>query len=53
MKLGLITSILGDMPFEKMVDFVSEAGLECIEVACWPPGDAERRYAGVCHIYGS
>lgn len=50
MKLGLITSILGDMPFEKMVDFVSEAGLECIEVACWPPGDAERRYAGVCHI---
>ena len=50
MKLGLITSILGDLSFEEMVDFVSETCLECIEVACWPGGDSERRYAGVSHI---
>lgn len=50
MKLGLITSILGDLSFEEMVDFTSMIGLECIEVACWPRKSAERRYAGVSHI---
>ena len=25
-------------------------GFECVEVACWPQGKAERRYAGVSHI---
>ena len=23
---------------------------ECVEVMCWPPSKAERRYAGVTHI---
>lgn len=38
------------MNYEEMIDFVAEAGLECVEVACWPAGKAERRYAGVSHI---
>ena len=50
MKLGLLSSILGDLSFEEMIDFVSEEGLECVEAACWPNGKSERRYAGVCHI---
>ena len=25
-------------------------GYQCVEVACWPAGKAERRYAGVSHI---
>jgi sugar phosphate isomerase/epimerase len=25
-------------------------GFKCLEVACWPAGKAERRYAGVSHI---
>ena len=50
MKLGLLSAILGEMPFEKMVDFAGELKLECVEVACWPVGRAERRYAGVSHI---
>lgn len=50
MKLGLITSILEGLSFEETVDFASELGLECLEVACWPGGNAERRYAGVSHI---
>ena len=33
-----------------MIDFLAENGLECVEVACWPQGKAERRYAGVSHI---
>lgn len=50
MLLGLVSAIADTMNFEEMIDFVSEAGLECVEVACWPAGKAERRYAGVSHI---
>ena len=50
MKLGLITSICEGMTFEEVVDFAAENGLECLEVACWPQGGAQRRYAGVSHI---
>ncbi len=50
MKLGLNTAILGHMDFYEAVDFASEVGYEALEVACWPQGKAERRYAGVSHI---
>ena len=50
MKLGLITAICEGMDFEEVVDFAAENGLECLEVACWPEGGAQRRYAGVSHI---
>lgn len=51
MKFGLLTAILEGTTFEEAVDFASENGLECLEVACWPnTGGAKRRYAGVCHI---
>jgi sugar phosphate isomerase/epimerase len=50
MKLGLVSSILEGLNYEEMIDAVAENGLECVEVACWPAGKAERRYAGVTHI---
>ena len=50
MKLGFITSILDYCGFEEMIDTAAELGFACVEVACWPGGKAERRYAGVCHI---
>ncbi|RGY97686.1 sugar phosphate isomerase/epimerase [Clostridium sp. AM58-1XD] len=50
MKLGLVSAILDWMSFEEMIDTVSRLGYECVEVACWPNGKAERRYAGVSHI---
>ena len=50
MKLGLVSAILDWMSFEEMIDTVSGLGYECVEVACWPNGKAERRYAGVSHI---
>ena len=50
MKLGFITSILENDDFEQMMDFASSEGFECVEVACWPVGKGERRYAGTCHI---
>ena len=50
MKLGFVSAILDTYSFEEMMDFASEKGFECVEVACWPQGKAERRYAGVSHI---
>lgn len=50
MKLGFVSAILDTYTFEEMIDFASENDFECVEVACWPKGKAERRYAGVTHI---
>ena len=50
MKLGLLSSIADTLTYKELIDLVAEAKLECTEVACWPAGKAERRYAGVSHI---
>lgn len=50
MKLGVLTAIFDGMAFEEVVDFAAKNHLECMEVACWPQGGAQRRYAGVSHI---
>ena len=50
MKLGVLSAIYDGYSFEEMIDHASSVGYECVEVACWPSGKAERRYAGVSHI---
>lgn len=50
MKFGLLTAILDGWSFEQAVNIAAEMGFQCLEVACWPAGKAERRYAGVSHI---
>ena len=50
MQLGLVSAILDQSDFYEMIDIIAENGLDCVEVACWPAGKAERRYAGVSHI---
>ncbi|MDO4888662.1 MAG: sugar phosphate isomerase/epimerase [Actinomycetaceae bacterium] len=50
MKLGLVSAILDDATYEEMIDIAAGLGLACVEVACWPRGEAERRYAGVAYI---
>ena len=50
MKLGIVSAIYDGYTFEEMINSVSKNGYECVEVACWPQGKAERRYAGVSHI---
>lgn len=50
MKFGLLTSILDGYSFEEVVDIAAQQEFQCLEVACWPAGTAERRYAGVSHI---
>ena len=50
MKLGFVSAILDQSSYEEMMDTAAELGFQCVEVACWPQGKAERRYAGVSHI---
>ncbi|MBO5999462.1 MAG: sugar phosphate isomerase/epimerase [Lachnospiraceae bacterium] len=50
MKLGFVSAILDQWNYEEMMDVAQEMGFACVEVACWPQGKAERRYAGVSHI---
>lgn len=50
MKLGFVSAIFADDTLEEVVDFAGSNGFECIELACWPKGRAERRYAGVTHL---
>ena len=50
MKLGFVSAILDGWTFEDVIDIAADFGYDCVEVACWPAGEAERRYAGVSHI---
>ena len=50
MKLGFVSAILPEYTLEQLFAFAAEAGFSGVEVMCWPPGKAERRYAGVTHL---
>jgi sugar phosphate isomerase/epimerase len=50
MELGFVSAILHDLPLEEVLAFASDEGFPYVEVMCWPPGKADRRYAGVTHL---
>ena len=50
MKLGLVSAILPGYTFEEVIDYAASVGFKCVEVCCWPKGNAARRYAGITHI---
>src|SRR5438477_597373 len=50
MQLGFVSAIFGDQPLEKVLAFAADEGFACVELMCWPPGKADRRYAGVTHL---
>ncbi len=50
MKLGFVSTILGELSLEEVLEFAAKTGYSSVEVMCWPPGKAERRYSGVSHI---
>ena len=50
MKMGFITSLFDGWTYEEMIDDVARLGIQCVEVASWPQGKAERKYGGVTHI---
>lgn len=50
MQLGFVTAILPDETFQSVLKTAADIGYDCVEVMCWPPGKATRRYAGITHI---
>lgn len=50
MKLGFVSAILHDLPLEEVLAFAADEGFPFVELMCWPPGKADRRYAGVTHL---
>ncbi len=50
MKLGFVSAILPDLSLAEVLEFAAATGYTCVEVMCWPPSKAERRYAGITHI---
>ena len=50
MKLGFVSAILPEVPLADVIAFAGQTGYECVELMCWPPGRADRRYAGVTHV---
>ena len=50
MTLGLLSAILDTYDFRQVVDLCEDIGFRAVELACWPKGNALRRYAGVTHL---
>jgi sugar phosphate isomerase/epimerase len=50
MHIGFVSAIFPDLALEDVLTFAADEGFDCIELMCWPPGGADRRYAGVTHL---
>ena len=50
MQLGFMSAIVPDLTLEEVFSLGKSTGYSCVELMCWPPGNADRRYAGVTHI---
>ena len=50
MQLGFVSAILPELSLKEVAKFAKSAGYSCVELMCWPPSKAERRYAGVTHV---
>lgn len=49
-QLGFVSAIVPDLSLQDVFKLAAEIGYSCVELMCWPPSRAERRYAGVTHI---
>lgn len=50
MQLGFVSAILGELSLEEVFSVAKDIGYDCVELMCWPRGDAKRRYAGITHV---
>jgi len=50
MQLGFVSAILPELTLEEVFAFAADEGFACVELMCWPPGKADRRYAGITHL---
>ena len=45
-----MSAIVPELSLEEVLRLGHSIGYKCVELMCWPPGKADRRYAGVTHI---
>jgi sugar phosphate isomerase/epimerase len=50
LKLGFVSALFPELSLDEVLGFAAESGYSSVEVMCWPPGKADRRYAGVNHL---
>jgi sugar phosphate isomerase/epimerase len=50
MQLGFVSAILPELSLSDVAKVARSTGYSCVELMCWPPSKAERRYAGVTHV---
>ncbi|MEZ5943613.1 MAG: sugar phosphate isomerase/epimerase family protein [Planctomycetaceae bacterium] len=50
MQLGFCSAILPEQSLSQVLLFAADAGYDCVELMCWPPSKADRRYAGITHV---
>ncbi len=50
MRLGIFTAAFPGKSLEECAEWAAGNGFESLEVACWPVGRADRRYAGVTTV---
>jgi sugar phosphate isomerase/epimerase len=50
MKLGFVSAILPDQSLEQVLTFAHSEWFQGVELMCWPPGKADRKFAGVTHL---
>jgi sugar phosphate isomerase/epimerase len=50
LQLGFVSAILPELSLDEVLAVAKQFGYSCVEVMCWPPGKADRRYAGVTHL---
>lgn len=50
MQLGFVSAIFPELALDEVLAFAADEGFACVELMCWPPGTADRRYAGVTHV---
>ena len=50
MKLGFVSAIFPDWSLDQVLEFAGAEKFDCVEIMCWPPGRADRKFAGVTHL---
>ena len=50
MQLGFVSAILPELSLAEVASVGRATGYSCVEIMCWPPSKADRRYAGVTHV---
>lgn len=50
MRLGFVSAIFPEWTLDEVLGFAAREGFGSVELMCWPPGKADRRYAGVTHL---